>query len=225
MNNHKTWETALKKIKSSKSFKETISFVDFEIKKGKEIYPLKENIFNAFKLTDFDKVKVVILGQDPYHGCDNNIIQANGLAFSVNKNVKIPPSLVNIYKEIKTDLEIKPPNDGDLTYLAKQGVFLLNAVLTVEKSQPNSHKNKGWEEFTDSVIKLLSKEKEHLVFILWGANAQKKSKLIDKKHTILKAPHPSPLSVYRGFWGCKHFSKTNFALEKNNQSPINWSNE
>ena len=179
------------------------------------IHPPKEHIFNAFKLTPFNEIKVVIIGQDPYHG-EN---QAMGLSFSVNSTCKIPPSLRNIYKEIESDLNIKPPINGDLTFLAKQGVFLLNSVLTVENGKANSHQKIGWELFTDYVIKQISLHHSSVVFILWGANAQKKSVLIDEnKHVILSSVHPSPLSSYRGFFGSKPFSKTNDFLI----TPINW---
>ena len=175
-------------------------------------------IFNAFNLTPFDKVKVVILGQDPYHG-DN---QAMGLSFSVPKGVKIPPSLINIYKEIYDDLGINEPNSGDLTYWAKQGVLLLNASLSVEKGKPNSHKDFGWHLFSDAVIKKISDEKYGVIFLLWGNFAKNKANLIDQnKHFILTAPHPSPLAR-GGFFGCKHFSKTNEILKKLGKSPIDW---
>ncbi len=172
------------------------------------IYPKKENILRAFDLCPFNKTRVVILGQDPYHGEG----QANGLCFSVNEGVAIPPSLQNIYKEIKSDIgEVK----GNLKEWAKQGVLLLNSTLTVRKGEAGSHQGHGWEEFTDAVIKKLSNEREEIVFILWGAYAKEKGKNIDtSKHLVLEAPHPSPLSSYRGFFGCKHFSKTNEYLEK-----------
>ncbi len=218
----KSWQNILKEVRNGDEFKRVLEFVNAEIKKGVIIYPLRQHIFNAFKLTEFESVKVVILGQDPYYGEYAGTIQANGLAFSVNKNIRIPPSLVNIYKEIAMDLNIKIPIHGDLTGLAEQGVFLLNTVLTVKKGIPNSHQNRGWELFTDKVIQALSDKKKHLVFMLWGANAQRKVTLIDKRHTILKAPHPSPLSAYRGFFGCKHFSKANKTLEEHQQKPINW---
>lgn len=176
-------------------------------------------IFNAFNLCPFDKVKVVILGQDPYH----EIGQAHGLAFSVPEGIALPPSLQNIYKEIESDLNIKVEKNGDLTRWAKQGVLLLNSTLTVEQHRAASHQNFGWEIFTDNVINILSKEKEHLVFILWGSFAIKKSSLIDKaKHLVLTSVHPSPLSAYRGFFGNRHFSKTNNYLSANNIEPINW---
>lgn len=183
------------------------------------IYPDMNNIFNAFKYTPFSSVKAVILGQDPYH----NPNQAHGLAFSVNSGVAIPPSLVNIYKELKTDLNIEPPKHGYLESWAKQGVFLLNTSLTVREYQANSHRNKGWEIFTDNVISALSNRQKPIAFILWGSNARTKVNLIDSsRHLVLEAPHPSPLSAHNGFFGCKHFSKTNDFLIKNQIEPINW---
>lgn len=183
------------------------------------IYPAGPMIFNAFNQTPFDKVRVVILGQDPYHGPG----QAHGLSFSVQDGVSFPPSLKNIFKELKSDLDVELPETGNLTKWADQGVFLLNSVLTVRKSNPGSLAKKGWETFTDSVIKILSDKKDNLVFLLWGNYAISKENLIDeKRHLILKAPHPSPFSADRGFFGCKHFSKTNVYLSKNNISPIKW---
>ena len=185
----------------------------------KTIYPPKSQIFSAFDYTSFDDVKVVIIGQDPYHG-EN---QANGLSFSVGDGVKIPPSLRNIYKELKTDLGIEDSNSGNLEAWAKQGVLLLNATLTVEAANAGSHQNKGWEDFTDAVIKLLSEEKENLVFVLWGSYAQKKGKKINReKHCVIESAHPSPLSVYRGFWDSKPFSKTNEYLKSKNVQEIDW---
>lgn len=187
-------------------------------KKQNRIYPPSDLIFNAFNLTPFNKVKVVILGQDPYHQPN----QAMGLSFSVPSSVKIPPSLKNIYKEIQDDLGIIEPNSGDLTYWAKQGVLLLNATLTVEANKPNSHSNLGWQTFTDSVIEKISKEKDNVVFLLWGNYAKAKINLIDQnRHFILSAPHPSPLAR-GGFFGCKHFSKTNEILSKIGKTPIDW---
>ena len=175
-------------------------------------------IFNAFTQTPFDKVKVVILGQDPYH----NEHQAMGLSFSVPKDVKAPPSLVNVYKEIKADLDLPIPTHGDLTAWAQQGVFLLNAILTVEKGQAGSHQKSGWQNFTDAVIKRLSDEREHLVFMLWGNFAKQKGALIDKnKHKVLEAAHPSPLAG-NAFSGCKHFSQANDYLKQNGIAPIDW---
>ncbi len=189
-------------------------------KKTYQLYPKGSEIFNAFSITPFDKVKVVILGQDPYHG----INQAHGLAFSVNDNIAHPPSLQNIFKELKDDVGCAIPKSGNLTKWANEGVFLLNTSLTVRANEANSHKNQGWEIFTDSVIKLLNEKKQNLVFILWGAPAGTKEKLINSaKHLILKSPHPSPLSSYRGFFGSKPFSKTNDYLVKNNIAPVDWS--
>ncbi len=186
---------------------------------SKVVFPNYENIFRAFNLVKPSEVKVVIIGQDPYHGMN----QANGLAFSVCDSCKIPPSLKNIYKELVDDLGCKYPKSGNLEKWAKEGVFLLNTVLTVEKGHANSHKDFGWQQFTDAVIKKLSDEKEHLVFILWGAPAQKKEMLIDvKKHLVLKSVHPSPLSAYRGFFGSKVFSKTNEYLIAHKKEPIEW---
>lgn len=186
---------------------------------SKTIYPKPENVFRAFALCPFDKVKVVLLGQDPYHGPS----QAHGLSFSVQTGIQNPPSLKNIFKEIENDLQIKMSPSGNLTSWAEQGVLLLNATLTVIASQAGSHQRQGWEEFTDAVIKKISDEKKHIVFLLWGAYAQSKSNLIDaNKHLILRAPHPSPLSAHRGFLGCRHFSQTNDYLEKTGQSKINW---
>ena len=189
----------------------------------KIIFPNMYDIFNALKYTDYEDVKVVILGQDPYHG----VGQANGLSFSVKKGIVVPPSLKNIYKEIQDDLGIQLDlEDGDLSYLAHQGVLLLNASLTVEKSKPNSHSKIGWQTLTDAIIEKLNDKKNPIVYLLWGKNAQLKEKLItNKSHLILKCPHPSPFSVHSGFFGCKHFSKTNDFLEKNGMTKINWSNK
>jgi uracil-DNA glycosylase len=184
-----------------------------------QIFPPQALIFNALDLCPFKNVRVVILGQDPYHGAG----QAHGLSFSVPDGVKTPPSLQNIYKEIKADLGKDVPLSGNLEHWAKQGVLLLNATLTVESGQPGSHQKLGWENFTDTVIKKISDEKEHVVFLLWGNFARAKASLIDKsKHLILEAPHPSPFSAHTGFFGCKHFSKTNTYLEQHNVTPIAW---
>lgn len=214
-----SWKKVLEKEFSEKYFIDLVDFVKSEYKKS-TVYPPARFIFNAFELTPFEKVKVVILGQDPYHGPN----QANGLAFSVNSEVKIPPSLINIYKEIESDLGIKTVNkQGDLSTWAKQGVLLLNATLTVKANQAGSHQNKGWERFTDTVIKTLSERKENLVFILWGSYAQKKGLVIDEnKHLVIKSAHPSPLSAYNGFFGSKPFSQTNAYLIFNNQDPVVW---
>ncbi|MDD6881812.1 MAG: uracil-DNA glycosylase [Firmicutes bacterium] len=183
------------------------------------IYPPKEDIFNALRYSSYENTKVVILGQDPYHEPN----QAHGLCFSVNKGVQIPPSLVNIYKEIENDLGITPPDHGYLEKWAKQGVLLLNNVLTVRKGQANSHRGKGWEEFTDSVARHLNEREAPMVFILWGSNARAKEALItNKNHMIIAGPHPSPLSAYRGFFGGGYFSKANRFLEITGQKPIDW---
>ncbi|NLY03709.1 MAG: uracil-DNA glycosylase [Campylobacter sp.] len=209
-----SWQNELKNVFLNPKF-DTISSNLAYSAKNSEIYPPKELIFNAFNLTPFEKVKVVVLGQDPYHKKE----LAMGLSFSVPKGVKIPPSLQNIYKELFNDLAINPPNHGDLTYWAKQGVLLLNATLSVEAGKANSHKNIGWKWFSDSVIKILNDKKEGLVFLLWGNFAKAKADLIDEnRHFILTAPHPSPLAR-GGFFGCKHFSKTNEILGKNK---IDW---
>ena len=183
------------------------------------VFPPGNKIFNAYNMTPFDKIKVVILGQDPYHG----INQAHGLAFSVLDGVPFPPSLQNIYKELVDDIGCEYPKTSNLTPWAKQGVFLLNTVLTVREGEANSHREKGWERFTDATIKAISQKKEHVVFILWGRPAQAKEKLIDTtKHCILKSPHPSPLSAYRGFFGSKPFSRANACLKSYGLSPIEW---
>jgi len=183
-----------------------------------DIYPSQEDVFKAFELTDLDKIKVVILGQDPYHGKD----QAHGLAFSVNNNTQTP-SLRNIFKEYADDLKLAPPTTTNLSQWAKQGVFLLNTTMTVQHGLANSHKNRGWEIFTDKVIQTISQYQPHVVFMLWGADAQKKSSLIDtEKHLIVKSPHPSPLSAYRGFFGSKPFSTANKFLKNNAIEPVNW---
>ena len=187
--------------------------------KNKIIFPEPKDIFNAFNSTSFNQVKVVIVGQDPYHGDG----QAHGLSFSVNKGVDIPPSLKNIFKEIEDDLGLVPKNSGNLQHWADQGVLLINTVLTVEKGKPHSHKGIGWEEFTNTAIKKLSEKRHGLVFLLWGNSAQEKEKLIDlDRHLVLKSVHPSPLSAYNGFFGCKHFSQTNNYLDSINKSPIEW---
>ncbi len=190
-----------------------------EEKKTHTVYPPGSQIFSAFNFTPFDKVKVVILGQDPYHGPG----QAHGLCFSVPQGVKPPPSLVNIYKELKTDVGFNIPSHGNLEAWAKQGVLLLNATLTVRANTAGSHQNKGWEIFTDKVISTISQNRENVVFVLWGRYAQAKEVLVDKsKHYILKAAHPSPLSAFNGFFGCKHFSKINDFLTQKGIEPVNW---
>jgi uracil-DNA glycosylase len=195
-------------------------FLQDEKASGQIVYPKNADIFNAFNTTHFDNVKVVILGQDPYHGA----YQAHGLSFSVQKGIAIPRSLINIYKELQTDIPgFKTPGHGNLEEWAKQGVLLLNATLTVRANNAGSHQKRGWEEFTDEVIKTISDKKEGIIFILWGAFAQSKAVLIDeKKHFIIKSPHPSPFSADRGFFGSKPFSKTNTILEKEGKKPIDW---
>ena len=189
------------------------------LRSGVAIYPAMENIFNAFKYTDYDDVRAVIIGQDPYHGEG----QAHGLCFSVKKGVAPPPSLINIFKELKDDLGIEPPKHGELTSWTKSGVMLLNSVLTVRAGMAGSHRGKGWEIFTDRAIELLNEREKPMVFILWGGYARSKKGLIDtKKHLVLEAAHPSPLSAYNGFFGCRHFSKCNEFLVKNGIEPIDW---
>jgi len=213
-----SWKKELLEEFEKPYFLQIVEFLKREKAQNKIIYPPGNQIFNAFNTTPFDQVKVIILGQDPYHG----VGQAMGLSFSVSKNVAIPASLKNIYKEIQSDIGLPIPLHGDLTGWAKQGVFLLNAMLTVEASLASSHKNIGWQSFTDAVIQRLSTEKTGLVFLLWGNFAKAKKELIDtNKHLVLEAAHPSPLAG-GAFFGCKHFSKTNEYLEKNGQIPINW---
>ncbi|HEY0261425.1 MAG TPA: uracil-DNA glycosylase [Chitinophagales bacterium] len=216
-----SWKQVLAPEFEKEYFQNIKQFILSEKAKGKTIYPPGSLIFNAFDRIPFDKLKVVILGQDPYHGAG----QAHGLSFSVPLGVAPPPSLKNIYKELQTDIpNFQIPNNGNLEKWASQGIFLLNAFLTVNASEPASHQNAGWEHFTDAVIKMLSDKREHLVFLLWGNFAQKKAALIDeKKHLILKAAHPSPFSAHSGFFGCKHFSKTNAYLAQNGITPIDWS--
>jgi len=214
-----SWQNLLLEELKRPSMQELQTFLLQEEKAGKVIYPPNQDIFQALNLTPLDKVKVVILGQDPYHGKN----QAHGLCFSVREGVKIPPSLVNIFKELKQDLGINPPNHGCLDAWAKQGVLLLNNVLTVEDGKAGSHHLKGWEEFTDKIIELLNKKRENLVFILWGNPAQKKAERVDStRHFIIKSPHPSPLSSYRGFFGSKPFSQTNDYLISKGIPPIDW---
>ena len=203
-------------------FKELTDFVKKEYKEG-QVYPAPKNIFRAFDLCPFEKVKVVILGQDPYHGAG----QANGLAFAVDEGTRLPPSLQNIFKEIESDLacvsQTYTEHSGDLTRWARQGVLLLNATLTVRASAAGSHQEKGWEQFTDAAIKALSDKRGHLVFLLWGRYAKEKGKIIDfSKHLVLEAAHPSPLGAHQGFFGCKHFSKTNTYLLEHGPLPVDW---
>ena len=215
---HESWKEVLNEEFSGEYFFRLKSFLQQE-KETAHVYPPGRFIFNAFNNTPFEKVKVVIIGQDPYHGQG----QAHGLCFSVPFGIKPPPSLVNIFKEIRDDLGHDIPNHGNLECWALQGVLLLNATLTVRANQAGSHQGKGWEEFTNKVISKLSEKKENLVFLLWGRFAQDKAALIDaSKHHILKAPHPSPFSAHSGFFGCRHFSKANEILVKTNQTPIDW---
>lgn len=216
---HESWKKKLEREFKQPYFQAIKSFLIQEKKNNTILYPKGKDIFNAYNTTPFENVKVVILGQDPYHGEG----QAHGLSFSVQKGIKPPPSLKNIFKEIKSDLDIAPPNHGELTHWAEQGVLLLNAILTVRAKQPASHRKIGWEQFTDATIKTLSTEREHLVFLLWGNFAQQKKHLIDEsKHLILTAAHPSPFSAHRGFFGCQHFSKTNTYLVETGQNAIDW---
>lgn len=212
------WKQKLQSEFEKNYFIELTNFVKREYQ-SQQVFPPPSKIFNAFDLCSFDKTRVIILGQDPYH----DVNQAHGLCFSVPDGVRFPPSLQNIFKEIESDLGIQTPTSGNLERWAKQGVLLLNATLTVRAHQAGSHQNKGWERFTDYVIQLLSKEKEHLVFLLWGAYAIKKTTFIDSsKHLILTSVHPSPLSAHRGFFGNRHFSKTNDYLKLNGLPEIQW---
>lgn len=216
---HESWKRVLAEEFEKPYFQNLSQFIKNEILSWKILYPHPKNIFAALDITPFENVKVVILWQDPYHGPR----QAHWLAFSVQSGIQNPPSLVNIFKEIVDDTGSPMPKDGDLTRWAEQGVLLLNTTLTVLAGQPMSHAEKWWEIFTDAIIQKLSSEKDFLVFLLWWSHAQKKKKLIDiSKHTILEAPHPSPLSSYRGFFGCKHFSKTNTLLREHGMNEIQW---
>ena len=213
-----TWKTELADIFESPGFRQTAEFARFQYA-TREVYPPAGKIFAAFDACPFDKVKVVILGQDPYHGPG----QANGLCFSVNPGVRMPPSLVNIFKEVSDDTGAPIPTDGDLSRWATQGVLLLNATLTVEANHAGSHQGHGWEQFTDLVISRLSRDRDNLVFILWGSYAIRKTALIDtSRHLVLTSPHPSPLSAHRGFFGNHHFSRANAYLLSHGQSPIQW---
>lgn len=215
------WDEILIKEYEKEYFKKLINFIKEEYKE-KTIYPKQNAVFNAFRYTNFDDVKVVILGQDPYHGPD----QAEGLSFSVSNNVLKPPSLQNIFKELESDMKIQFPKLNSLKPWAKEGVLLLNAVLTVEEHKPTSHKDRGWETFTDNVITKINEKQTPVVFILWGSYARKKKTLITNPiHLIIESPHPSPFSAYNGFFGSKPFSKTNEFLRKNNLKEINWNIE
>ncbi len=213
-----SWQKALADQFSQPYFLKLSAEIENSYKQG-PVFPAKEGVYKAFHLCPLSEVKVVVLGQDPYHGDG----QAHGLAFSVPDGIKIPPSLRNIYKELESDLGIPPRLSGNLEGWAKQGVLLLNSTLTVLPGQPGSHQGLGWETFTDAVIKTISTERQHVVFILWGKYAEAKGRLIDQnKHLVLNAPHPSPFSAYTGFFGCRHFSQANEYLRKHNQQPIDW---
>ncbi|WNG23537.1 uracil-DNA glycosylase [Cystobacter fuscus] len=212
------WREALGDVLASQGFRQLEEFVARE-RQQHTVYPPEEDLFSAFRLTPYGQVKVLILGQDPYHGAG----QAHGLAFSVRPGVKPPPSLVNIFKELQSDLGLPRPKEGSLVPWAEQGVLLLNAVLTVREAEPNSHAGHGWETFTDAVIRAVNEQPEPVVFVLWGSYAQKKQALIDeRRHAVLKGPHPSPLSASRGFFGSKPFSLANAELEKRGRAPVDW---
>ncbi|MDD1784062.1 uracil-DNA glycosylase [Enterovibrio sp. ZSDZ35] len=215
-----TWQDVIGQEKEQDYFKDTMTFVTEAREQGKVIYPPKEDVFNAFRFTELSDVKVVILGQDPYHGPN----QAHGLCFSVLPGIKPPPSLVNMYKELAQDIDgFTIPNHGYLKSWADQGVLLLNTVLTVEQGNAHSHAHLGWETFTDRVIEAVNQHCEGVVFLLWGAHARKKGRVIDRqRHHVLEAPHPSPLSAHRGFLGCKHFSSTNRLLSEMGKVTVNW---
>ncbi len=215
-----TWHDALGAEKQQPYFQHILSTVKAERASGQTVYPPAADVFNAFKATEFGQVKVVILGQDPYHGAG----QAHGLAFSVRPEVDIPPSLANIYKELATDIEgFHIPNHGYLQHWADQGVLLLNTVLTVRAHQAHSHAALGWEQFTDRVIAQLNEHRRNVVFMLWGSHVQKKGAFIDRsRHLVLSAPHPSPLSAYRGFFGCRHFSQANAYLQQHGLDAVDW---
>ncbi|MFM2590824.1 uracil-DNA glycosylase [Vibrio sp. TBV020] len=220
MNTSLTWHDVIGVEKQQEYFQQTLTFVEAERAAGKVVFPPAKDVFNAFKATEFSDVKVVIIGQDPYHGPN----QAHGLCFSVLPGVKTPPSLVNMYKELAQDIEgFEIPPHGYLQSWAEQGVLLLNTVLTVEQGKAHSHAKSGWETFTDRVIEAVNQHQSGIVFLLWGAHAQKKGRFIDRnKHHVLSGPHPSPLSAHRGFFGCRHFSQTNTILAQQGQSPIQW---
>ena len=212
------WNEVLSEVLTTNKMLELEEFLK-EQYENNVIYPLKEDMFTALNLTPYKDVKVVIIGQDPYHEPN----QAHGLAFSVLEGIKLPPSLKNIYKEIESDLNIKMSGSGNLTPWAKQGVLLLNNVLTVKAHEANSHKGKGWEYFTDKIVEILNEREEMIIFVFWGNNAKGKQKLItNPNHIVLTAPHPSPLSAYHGFFGCGHFSKINEILRNNNKNEIDW---
>ena len=215
----KDWSEQLDFIFKQGYYRHLLEFLEYESTHNKTIYPPKDQIFTAFNLSSFKNTKVIILGQDPYH----NEGQAHGLSFSVPDGIRVPPSLRNIYQELSSDLNITPSQSGNLTHWATQGVLLLNSALTVENNLPGSHAKSGWVDFTDTVIDILNERKQNLVFLLWGAYAQKKTELIDQdKHLVLTAAHPSPFSAHKGFFGCKHFSKTNDYLKIHKLKTINW---
>ncbi len=216
----KTWSDFIAEQSQQPYLKDTLEYVAQKRSEGVTVFPPEQQVFSAFDATPFEQVKVVILGQDPYHGPD----QAHGLCFSVLPGIKPPPSLANMYKELVQDIEgFSTPDHGYLMPWAEQGVLLLNTVLTVEQGQAHSHKHLGWEKFTDKVIDEINQHREGVVFLLWGAHAQRKGKNIDKvRHHVLHAPHPSPLSAHRGFFGCQHFSKTNDLITSLGKTPINW---
>jgi uracil-DNA glycosylase len=220
MSSSQTWQEIIRQQQSQSYFQQINDFVEQQRRDGKVVYPPENQVFSAFDMTPFEDVRVVILGQDPYHGAQ----QAHGLAFSVLPGVKIPPSLRNMYKELADDIEgFEAPTHGYLESWAQQGVLMLNTVLTVEEGKAHSHAKCGWETFTDHIIAQLNERTEPIVFLLWGAHAQKKGQAIDeKKHFVLSAPHPSPLSARRGFFGCKHFSQTNELLKSQNLPAIDW---
>jgi len=215
-----SWSDILDAEQQQPYFQQITQFVQQQRHEGRQVYPPQTDVFNAFKYTEFERVKVVILGQDPYHGPN----QAHGLCFSVQHGIKTPPSLVNMYKELEQDIPgFKIPEHGHLQAWAEQGILLLNTVLTVEQGLAHSHAKIGWEQFTDKIIRLLNEQRQGIVFLLWGSHAQKKGGVIDRdRHHVLHAPHPSPLSAYRGFFGCKHFSQTNSLLCQHGKTPINW---
>jgi len=216
---HEQWLAPLKSDFNAPYMQNLSAFLRAEKKAGKAIYPTGDKIFAALNSTPLESVKVVILGQDPYHGPN----QAHGLSFSVPMGVAVPPSLKNIYKELNTDLGLPVPVHGNLSAWAEQGVLLLNSVLTVEHSLAASHQGRGWERFTDRIISIINEQRSSVAFLLWGAYAQKKGQVIDRsRHLVLRAPHPSPLSAHRGFLGCRHFSQANAYLENAGQQPINW---
>lgn len=214
------WQQLIEHERQQPYLQQTLAFVEQERAAGKVIYPPANEVFSAFSLTPLNEVKVVILGQDPYHGPD----QAHGLCFSVQPDVKVPPSLRNIYKELATDIDgFTIPEHGFLSSWAEQGVLMINTVLTVEAGKAHSHAKLGWETFTDKVIQTVNEQRTGVVFLLWGSHAQKKGAMIDtQRHHVLSSVHPSPLSAYRGFFGCEHFSKTNQLLQQQEKQPINW---